>query len=421
LYRALAAILLALSFALALDAADWPEFRGPTGQGHAEATNLPVEWSTTKNVAWKQAIPGLGWSSPVIVNGRIYLTSAVPLPNSNDLSLRALCLDANSGKQLWEKEVFREDTSKAPRPHSKNSHASPTPICRAGRLYVHFGHQGTACLDIDGKILWQNSTLKYAPVHGNGGSPILIDDPPLTKGGQGGLLVFSCDGSDQQFVVALDAANGKLRWKTPRRTEAVKKFSFSTPLLIEVNGKKQIISPASDMVAAYDVTTGKELWRVQTDGYSVIPRPVFAHRLLFLGSGYESPTLLAIRPGDQGKAAEIIWQTRRNAPHTPSPLVVGEELYVVSDGGMASCLDAKTGKVHWQERLGGNFSASPLFADGKIYFQSEDGVGTVIRPGTQFERLARNRLEERTLASYAVAEGALFIRTESHLHRIQNQ
>jgi outer membrane protein assembly factor BamB len=425
------ACLVLLVLDLTLQAADWPEFRGPTGQGHAETTNLPAEWSTTKNVVWKQEVAGLGWSSPIVVSGRIYLTTAAAIPNSKDLSLRALCLEAASGKQVWDKEVFRE-SAQAPRPHTKNSHASPTPICRDSRLYVHFGHQGTACLDLDGKILWKNATLKYAPVHGNGGSPILVDDPPvakaegttppLTKGGLGGLLVFSCDGSDQQFIVALDVKTGKPRWKTDRRSTAAKTFSFSTPLLIEVNGKQQVVSPASDMVAGYDPVTGKEIWRVRTQGYSVIPRPVFAHGLIFMSSGYESPTLMAIRPDGTGDvtATHVAWETKRNAPHTPSPLVVGDELYVVSDGGMATCLEAKTGKVHWLQRLGGKYSASPLFADGKIYFQSEEGVGTVVKPGTEFQQLAKNRLEEQTLASYAVADGALFIRSEKHLYRIEN-
>jgi outer membrane protein assembly factor BamB len=406
--RGLLTVLIASAFhAVSLHGQDWPEFRGPTGQGHAEVKNLPTEWGPIKNVAWRQPISGLGWSSPVVIGGRIFLTTAVPVRNSKDLSLGVVCLEADTGKQIWDQEVFRENSAKAPRPHSKNSHASPTPICRSGRLCVHFGHQGTACLNLDGKILWKNTDLGYTPVHGNGGSPILVDD----------LLVFSCDGSDQQFVVALDIANGKVRWKADRRTEAVKKFSFGTPLLIDVNGTKQIISTGSDVVAAFEPATGKELWRLNYEGYSVVPRPVFAHGLLFLSSGYETPTLLAIRP--EAKSARIEWQTRKNAPLTPSPLVVRDELYIVSDGGVASCLDAKSGHVHWQQRLGGNFSASPLFADGKIYFQNEEGVGTVIKPGTQFQQLAKNRLEERTLASYAAIDGALFIRTEEHLYRIE--
>ncbi len=403
------AVVLLLTLATAARSEDWPEFRGPTGQGTWNGGSLPTEWSRTRNVVWKQAIPGDGWSSPVVVQGRIYLTAGVPIPDSKSLALEALCLDAAKGRVLWQREVFREDPS-APPPQSKNSHASPTPLVRDGRLYVHFGHQGTACLDLTGTILWKCTSVKYQPVHGNGGSPIVVDDK----------LIFSCDGGDQCFVVALDRADGKVLWKTERPAGAIKKFSFSTPLLIAVNGRKQVVSPGSDAVCAYDPADGREIWRVRYQGYSVIPRPVFGHGLVFLSSSFNSPSLLAIRPDGSGDVTEthVAWKFGKGAPHTPSPLLVGEELYLVSDRGLATCLDAKTGKVHWQERVGDNYSASPLYAAGRVYFQSEEGVGVVVQAGTQFKELARNNLEERTLASYGVADGALFIRTATNLYRI---
>lgn len=392
---------------------NWPEFRGPTGQGLVEAGQLPTEWSPTKNVAWKQAIPGSGWSSPIVQDGRLYLTTAVPKSDGKkpDQSLQALCLDAKTGKLLWQKEVFLQNGATAPGIQSKNSHASPTPLCDGQHLYVHFGHQGTACLDLTGKILWKNTSLTYSPVHGNGGSPLLTDD----------AVMFSCDGGDKQFVAALARSTGELLWKTERKTEGGKKFAFSTPLLIKVDGEQQIISPGANVVCAYEPKTGKELWRVRYEGYSTIPRPVFGHGLLFLSSGYDRPTFLAIRPDGKGDVTDshIAWKLAKGAPHTPSPLLVGDELYLVSDNGVASCIDAKTGNVNWQERLGGNYSASPLFADGKVYFQSEEGVGSVVRAGKKFERLAKNDLGERTLASYAAADGALFIRTATQLYRIQ--
>jgi outer membrane protein assembly factor BamB len=394
----------------AAGADDWPQFRGPTGQGLVRG-RLPLEWGPKKNVTWKKAIPGAGWSSPVVSEGRVYLTTAVP--GRGRLSLRALCLDARSGKLLWDREVFRPDPSSAPRIHSKNSHASPTPVARRGRLYVHFGHLGTACLDADGKLLWANTSLKYSPVHGSGGSPVLVDDK----------LVFSVDARRRRSVVALDAKSGKVRWRTDRSGEADRNFSFSSPLVIPARGKKQIISPGSDMVGAYDPDTGKEVWKVRYSGYSVVCCPAFAHGLLFVSTGFDSPLLLAVRAGGRGDVTDthVEWALRRHAPQTASPLAVGDELYVVSDAGTATCLDARSGKVHWQRRLGGGYSASPVHSAGRVYFQNEDGVATVVKAGKTFERLARNDLGERTLASYAASGAALFIRTEGHLYRIEER
>ncbi len=278
---------------LSAQAENWPEFRGPTGQGIYAGKNLPIEWSPTKNVAWVKPIPGKGWSSPIVQDGRIYLTSAVPIPDTKDLSLQAICLDAASGKQLWQTDVFRH-AANAPI-HTKNSHASSTPITDGKRLYVHFGHKGTACLDLDGKVLWRNTDLRYKPVHGNGGSPILV----------GNRLVFSVDGSDQQFVCALDTSDGKLAWKTDRQSEAGDKtFSFSTPLLVTANGKPQIVSPASDAVMAYDPADGKEIWRVKYNGYSVIPRPSSA---------------TAWSTSARATALRSSWRSRSMAPPAMSP------------------------------------------------------------------------------------------------------
>ncbi|MFO0878111.1 MAG: PQQ-binding-like beta-propeller repeat protein [Gemmataceae bacterium] len=395
-----------------LQAADWPQFRGPSGDGHApQADGLVTVWNATKNIVWRKEIPGSGWSSPVVVGGKIFLTAAVPIDKSKDLSLRALCLDARDGKELWSTELFVQEAAKAPKIHGKNSHASPTPLVANGRLYVHFGHQGTACLDLAGKILWKNNELSYAPVHGNGGSPLLVGD----------VLIFSTDGAKVREILGLDAGTGKIRWRTKRTGSAARNFSFSTPTLIEVEGKRQVLSPGSDVLGAFDPTTGEELWYCKYTGYSVIPKPVIGHGMAFISTGYDRPSVLAIRLGGKGDVTEgnIVWKSDRNAPHTPSMLLVGAELYMVSDNGIASCVDARTGNVHWTKRLPGNgYSSSPIFAGGHLYFLSENGICTVLKAGTTYQEISRNELGERTLASPAVADGALFLRSATHLYRI---
>ena len=391
---------------------EWPQFRGPTGQGLSHAANVPIQWSATECVAWKVEVPGHGWSSPVLSKGRLYLTSAIQDAGGGETTLHALCLDSKDGQLLWDTEVLRPTPTQVAAMHRKNSPASATPIVTNDRLYVHFGHMGTAALDLAGKVLWRQTELDYPPTHGNGGSPALVGDE----------LIFSADGQKDPCLVALDAATGALRWKTPRNSTAQKLFSFSTPLAIEVGGVKEVISPGSGFVGAYDPIDGHEMWRVDYgEGYSVIPRPVFAHGLLYLSSGFNRASLYAIKPeGATGDvtATNVAWSLVKGAPLTPSPVVVGDEVYFVSDAGIATCADARTGDVLWSERLGGNFSASPVAVDGRIYFQNETGVGYVVKAGKTFEILATNDLGERSLASYAVADGTFYIRTESHLWKI---
>jgi outer membrane protein assembly factor BamB len=280
------------------------------------------------------------------------------------------------------------------------------------RLYVHFGHMGTACLDLSGKPVWTNRDLSYKPVHGNGGSPIFHD----------GLLIFTADGASDPLVIALHADSGTVAWRYPRPEVSSNRFAFATPLAIEVNGETQIVAPGGGSVSGINPKDGTEIWRsYYGDGYSVIPRPVYAHGLVFVSSSYNSPTAFAIRPDGSGDVTKthIAWETEKGAPHTPSMLAVGDELYMVADDGIAACYNAKTGKQNWQQRLPGGYSASPVYADGKIYFVNEEGKGTVVAPGKKYKRLGDNGFPERTLASYAISDGAIFVRTKEHLYRVQ--
>lgn len=408
--KRLLSIALVLGGALiAVNAAEWNEFRGSGKQGETEVAGLPDSWNASRGVVWKTDVQGRGWSSPVVGGGKVFVTSAVE--RGENFEVRVLAFDADTGKQVFNVKPFDLKTSHASRKHKKNGFASPTPIFNNKRVYVHFGHMGTACLSENGKTIWVNQGLDFPPVHGNGGSPELVDD----------VLIFSCDGKANPFVVGLSAKTGKEIWRHMRDSGAKKKFSFSTPLVIEVEGKKQVISPGSGEVSALDPATGKEIWKCSyNQGYSVIPRPVYGHGMVFIGTGYDRPTVMAIRADGKGDvtSTHVEWTIRKGAPNTPSLLLVGNELYFVSDGGIGSCVNAKTGELHWNERLGGNYSASPLYGDGKIYFQNEQGEAVVLKAGKRFEIVSRNDMGEKTFASYAVIGSDFLIRTESKLYRI---
>lgn len=393
------ALLLLLS--LPVWAQDWPEFRGPSGQGHATERGLPLTWSETQHVKWKTPIPGKGWSSPAIQGDRIWLTTAT----EDGKSLRVLCADRNTGAMQQNIEVFR--LKAAATTHAKNSHASPTPILEGDKIYVHFGAMGTACLNTAGEILWKTKLEYDNGQHGPGGSPVLYDN----------LLIVNCDGQSEQFVVALDKLTGKQRWRKYRQGAQ----AYATPLVLRLPTGDQLISIGAFRTFAYEPRTGKEIWNVSYgEGFSNVPRPVFGHGMVYLCTGFMQPSLLAVRVDGKGDVTKshVAWTLKRGVSLTPSPLLVGEELYLVSDNGIATCVDAKTGATHWQVRLGGNHSASPLAADGRIYFLSEEGESVVIAPGKQFNVLARNQLDGATLASMAVANGSLFIRSQTHLYRL---
>lgn len=385
---------------------DWPQFRGPNSDGHAADPASALEWSDTKNVVWKAGVPGLGWSSPVVVNERVFLTTAVA--RGEGLSLRVLAYDAGTGRIAWDREV--RAVEKAPPIHAKNSHASPTPIVHNGAVYAHFGTLGMAKLAAaDGSILWTCRELIYPPVHGSGGSPILHD----------GKLVVVCDGSKDPFVAAVDAETGRVVWKTPRSVTARISHSFVTPALTVGNGKAQVLAPGPDHFAAYDLANGEELWRVMAPGWSVVPQPAIGHGLVIYNHDYDHPELIAVKLGGAGDVTEshVVWRSKRGAPSTPSPLLVGDELYFVSDNGIASCVDAKTGERHWTARLTGNYSASPIFANGRVLFLNETGLATWVKVGVEFAILGQNEVPGRTFATPAFCNGAIYLRTDDNLYK----
>jgi outer membrane protein assembly factor BamB len=418
-----------------LQAATWPQWRGPDGQGHApEAHDLPVRWSETENIAWKTPLPGRGWSSPVMDDERIWLTAAVakeldpeerarraaalntklPMNLSGAVSFHALCVDRATGKLLHDVKLFTVDD---PQPiHSLNSHASPSPVLADGRLFCHFGDFGTACVDATtAVIVWANRDHRLNHENGPGSSPIVWRD----------LLIFHCDGSDTQSIVALDARTGKQVWKTPRSGTLHEnpefKKAYGTPLVVELGGREVLVSPGADWVYAYDPATGRELWKRTYGvlGFSIVPRPVAAHGLLFMSTSFMQPELLSLRLGDGTAAPEIVWREKKGAPSMPSPLVVDDEVYMVSEKGVASCLDARTGEVRWTERLGGNFSSSPLYADGRIYVGNRNGEIFVFRPGREFVLEAANTLDGSIMATPAAVGRAIYVRTEAALYRIE--
>lgn len=404
------AFVLALSLAALLDADNWPQFRGPGAQGHAVRATPPTEWSEKSNVAWKTAIPGLGWSSPVIWGDRIWVTTAT----GDGQSLRAVCVHRGNGKIVYDVEVFAPATPV--HINAKNSHASPTPVLEPGRVYLHFGAMGTACLDAEtGKPIWKNEDIKVDHMEGPGSSPLLVGDN----------LVFHCDGVDEQFIVAVAKANGTIAWKTKRSGKLRGRVDFHkaycTPLAIERGGKTVLVSPAADHLYTYDAKTGKELGRLEFNGFSNVPRPVESGGIIAFATGYMKPELWGVRIANDGsiEPKDVVWKCKEQVPANPSPIVVDDLLYMVSDRGIVTCLEMATGKLVWRERMSGATTASPIAVAGRLYFFADNGMGYVVRPGRKFLLETRNELSGRIQASPAALEKALFVRTDKHLYRLE--
>jgi len=406
----LSALLLVL-FNLPAGAADeWPQFRGPNGQGHAVSDGLPLTWSETENVKWKCAIAGEGWSSPVVSGNQVWMTTAT----EEGKSLRVVSVDLASGKLLADAEIFHVE--KPATKNALNSYASPTPVIEGGRLYVNFGRDGTACLDAgSGAVLWKREDITLDHGVGAGSSLAIYKDK----------LLVPCDGMDVQYLLALDKQTGKTLWKTERSYQFTKpadmRKAFSTPLAITVNGADQIVIPTAEHVYAYQPETGKEIWSAQYLGFSMAPRPVYGNGLVYICTAYGGNAVLAIRPDGTGDvtATHVAWKTTKQTPTQSSPVLVGNRLYMVSDSGAVSCLNAVTGADVWRQSIGGKFSASLLAAPGRIYFFDRDGTTTVVAAADTFKILAQNKLESGCMASAAVAGNALLLRTKTHLYRLE--
>jgi outer membrane protein assembly factor BamB len=403
---------------------NWPQFRGPTAQGLSSATGLPLKWSETENVKWKTGIHDKAWSSPVVFGDRVWLTTAT----EDGRELYVVALDRESGKIVLDQKLFHVE---APQYADRfNSHGSPTPVAEDGRVYITFGSPGTACLDAKtGRVIWERRDLPCNHWRGAGSSPTIWRD----------LLILHFDGADFQYVVALDKKDGKTVWKTdrsidfkdldpagkPTRDGDFRK-AFSSPLVITHEGRPLLLSVGSKATYCYEPTTGKELWRVEEHKHhSGTVRPVVGHGMVYTATGLAKGELWAVKLGGEGVITNthVAWKATRNVPNRPSPVLVGDLLFMVDqDGGVASCLDAKTGELIWRERLPGvgNHSSSPVAAEGRIYFFNENGDGTVIAAAREFKVLAENKLDSGFMASPAIAGKAIYIRSKTHLYRIEN-
>ncbi len=427
--RSLIALVLALITSAISSAADnWPAFRGPKGDGTSEAKGIPTRWSETENIRWKTPIHGKGWSSPVVWGDQVWLTTAdedgfdpkAPIPKGPNapggvkkVTFFAMCMDTKTGKVLHDINLgFQEKPQYC---HPFNSYASPTPVIEEGRLYAHFGSLGTWAVDTaSGKALWERRDLKCDHFRGAGSSPILYKN----------LLILIFDGFDFQYVVALDKDTGKTVWRQDRNIKYKTdngdyKKAYATARVLEVDGKPNLICPSSECTIAYDPETGKELWRLTHGGMNGASRPIAGNGMMFLTSGHTGK-LLAVKQGVQGNVPEeaIAWTLGKGVPSRPSLLFHDGLLFLTSDNGIATAVDAKSGKALYSERLDGDTSASPVLVDGNIYSCNQAGKTFVFTATPEYNLVATNRLDDGCMASPAVAGDALYIRTKSALYCI---
>lgn len=402
----------------------WPAFRGPHANGHAlDAKDAPLHWSETEGIVWKTEIPYIGWSSPTIMGDQIWLTTAT----KDGSDFYAIQVDANTGEIEYNESIFQAEDPE-PLGNAVNGYASPSPALEPGRVYLHFGTYGTACLDTDTKeILWKREDINIRHLRGPGASPILFED----------LLILNMDGIDFQYQTALYKDTGKTAWITNRTAiwndfdrngiiirEGDKRKSFSTPIIVEANGAPLLISPGSFAVYGYDPRNGREIFKARHNSYTPQVRPAFLNGVVYGTTGFEPTEFMAVRVDGKGDVTDthILWRIKDNRISlTPSPTIVDDLLYLTGDKGTVTCLDPETGEQVWEERIGGNYVASPLYAAGRLYFFSTQGKTTIMKPGRNPEILAENRLDDGLMASAAMLGSSLIIRTKTHLYRIDTK
>ena len=390
---------------------NWTRFRGDNGQGISSEVNLPIRWSATDNVAWKTSIPGNGWSSPIVYDNHIFLTTAT----EEGVSCRVICVNRVDGRIIWNREVHRQQPGAK---RKKNSYATPTPVTDGKRVYSVFSDGTVVALDFAGNTVWKNSDIKFHSLHGLGASPLLVH----------GQLVMPFDGSSAEdnqvgwkvpwegaVVLSLDAQTGKVSWRGKRGKSRV---GHVTPILVDDGN--QIVTAGGDRVQGFDARSGNRIWSIYSQGEGVTPSPVIGDGMIFTSSGFEEPTIRAIRLGGEGDITEthIAWEQKKGVPVLASPLYVPPYLYTITRDNILHCIDAGTGQIVWLQRLTGTHTASPVLADGRIYILSEDGVTLVLRPGPKYDEIASNDLGETCLASMAVSQGNFYIRTAEHLYSI---
>jgi outer membrane protein assembly factor BamB len=408
--------------------ADWPEFRGPWGDGHVSAPGdkkpigLPLQWSETNNIRWKTEIPFKGQSTPVVMGKQVWLTTAT----TNGHDFYAICIDADSGSIVFNEKLFHsENPESLGNGASMNCYATPSAAIEKGRVYVHFGSFGTACLDTEtAKVIWKRDDLPCRHYRGPSSSPVLFEN----------LVILTMDGANLQYHVALNKKTGETVWKTDRSVvwndenvpgqmakDGDLRKAHSTPLIVTINGKPQMFSAGAKAAYGYDPRTGKEIWKVQYMDWSVAPRPIYDQGLAYFVTGLSKKEMLAVKTDGQGDvtATGVAWSLKTRVGKYASPILVDDLIYTAADESFVTCLEARTGESVWTERVGGKYAASPIYADGRIYLFDQDGGTTVIKPGRALEVLATNKLDKGFMASPAVSGKALFLRTKTHLYRVE--